>query len=121
VIEEAAMKDQTIKVLLAAIVVLLLLLLVRPSAVTPPALAQFGGSPTASQPAMAANNNLVYVLQGTKLSVFYVDLGLDNPFELLKLLGDDRAQDEVRKKAKLRFLLSQDINQVQADAAKKAP
>jgi hypothetical protein len=115
------MKDRTIKTLLAAIVVLLLALLLRPSAVTPPALAQLGGPAPATQPAMTANSNLVYVLQGTKLSVFYVDLGLDNPFEILKLLGDERAQEEVRKKAKLRFLLSQDINQVEGDAAKKAP
>jgi hypothetical protein len=115
------MKDRTIKTLLAAIVMLLLALLVRPSAVSPPALAQFGGMGPPTQPAMAANNNLVYVLQGTKLSVFYVDLGLDNPFDFMKLLGDDRAQEEVRKKAKLRFLLSQDINQVQGDAAKKGP
>jgi hypothetical protein len=115
------MTDRTIKTFLAAIVVLLLALLVRPTAVTPPALAQFGGMATTAQPAVAADHNLVYVLQGTRLSVFYVDLGLDNPFEVLKLLGDERAQEDVRKKAKLRFLLSQDINQVQGDAAKKGP
>ena len=69
---------------------------------------------------MTVDHNLIYVLQGTKLSVFYVDLNLDNPFDFMKLLGDERAQEEVRKKAKLRFLLSQDISQVEGDAAKKA-
>ena len=114
------MKDRTIKTLLAAIVVLLLGLLVRPSAVTPTARAQLGGAPAAGQPTVAVDHNLIYVLQGTKLSVFYVDLGPGGPFEAMKLLGDERAQDEVRKNARLKLLLSQDINRVLDEASKKA-
>jgi hypothetical protein len=107
------MNDRTMKILLVLIVVLLALLLVRPAAVTPKAMAQAGLPAAANGPAMATGNNLVYVLKGDELSVFYVDLGLRNPFEAMKLLGDPKEQDEIFKSANLRLLLRQDIKQLQ--------
>ena len=64
---------------------------------------------------MTSSNNMVYVLQGNQLSAFYLDFGSGGPFDALKLLGDEKAQAEVRKAAKLRMLLSQDLGRVRAE------
>jgi hypothetical protein len=112
------MNDRTIKLLLATVVVLLMAILVRPAFEAPVVRAQGPAAPPAGQAAIAASNNLIYTLQGNQLSVLYVDLGVANPFEILKLLGDEKAQEEVRKNAKLRLLLRQDISQMRGDAVK---
>jgi hypothetical protein len=114
------MNDRTIKMLLVTVAVLLVAVLIRPALVAPAARAQAPTAQPAGQSAITANNNLIYILQGNQLSVYYVDIG--HPLEALKLLGDEKEREEfaqnAHKNAKLRFLLRQDISQVPADAAK---
>lgn len=103
------MHDRTIKALLGAIVALLLLLLVKPSALSPAALAQGAARASGGDPAIASENGLLYVVKGNEASVYYLDLG-SGPLEALKLLGDEKAQEEVRKRARLKLLLRQDLD-----------
>jgi hypothetical protein len=112
------MNDRTIKLLLATVVVLLAAILVRLAFEAPAVRAQGLAAPPAGPGAIAASNNIIYTLQGNQLSAFYLDIGNGNPFEMLKLLGDEKAQEEVRKSAKLKLLVRQDISQLPGAAVK---
>jgi hypothetical protein len=115
--KEITMRDRTIKLLLAAVVGLLAAILVRPAFEASAVRAQGPAAPPAGQVAITASDNLIYTLQGDRLSVFYVDLGVANPFELVRMLGDEKEQKELLKNAKLRLLLRQNLSQIPGDAA----
>jgi hypothetical protein len=110
------MKDRTIKALLGAVVALLVILCARPSVLSHSTHAQ--GPAPAEQPALAASNGLVYTLQGNQLSVYYLDLGLANPLEALRMLTDEKTMAKVQKTAKVRLLFRQNMNEMPAEIKK---
>ena len=104
------MKDRNVKIFLGVIALLLAANLIRPPFGPTPLYAQGPAAP-AVQASLSVSDRMIYVLQGHPLTIYYVDLGTNNPFELLKRINEGKL-DDILKNSKLRPLLRQDLSQM---------